>query len=439
MTPTGRTAIESIVHDALARTSVIDAHTHLYPPSFGTPMAGRSKGRVDPNGLMLWGVDELLTYHYLTAEVFRAVPASQLPYETFWKMSRREQADHVWKHLFLDRVPLSEACRGVLTTIQKLGLDPSDPTPDRWRAFFETLDPNEYVDRVMDTAKVKSITMTNNVFDDNERERWLADSGVGADPRFRAVLRIDPLILNWPESCKRLAAWGYDVEPAISPRTVKGVVRFLEDWLDRMKAIYVAVSLPPEFRYPFAEGSPLGREGTALLEQALLPTCASRNLVFAMMIGSRRRVNPGLREAGDMGAQADIASLVSLCNTFGKNRFMVTMLSRENQHELAVAARKFGNLMPFGCWWFMNNPSIIDEITRMRLELLGTSFIPQHSDARVLEHLLYKWEHSRAAIVGPLTDQFALMAAAGRPASDVQIRETIDTLFTTNFENFIRG
>ena len=52
------------------------------------------------------------------------------------------------------------------------------------------------------------------------------------------------------------------------------------------------------------------------------------------------------------------------------------MLSRENQHELCVAARKFANLMPFGCWWFLNNPSIVSEITRERLELLGPTFIP---------------------------------------------------------------
>ena len=32
----------------------------------------------------------------------------------------------------------------------------------------------------------------------------------------------------------------------------------------------------------------------------------------------------------------------------------------------------------------LNNPSLVEEITRMRMELLGTSFIPQHSDARVL-------------------------------------------------------
>ena len=54
-----------------------------------------------------------------------------------------------------------------------------------------------------------------------------------------------------------------------------------------------------------------------------------------------------------------------MCREHADNRFLVTMLSRENQHELCVAARKFGNLMPFGCWWFLNNPSLIDEITRL--------------------------------------------------------------------------
>jgi hypothetical protein len=36
--------------------------------------------------------------------------------------------------------------------------------------------------------------------------------------------------------------------------------------------------------------------------------------------------------------------------------------------------------MIFGCWWWLNNPSLIVEIKRMRCELLGTIFIPHHSD-----------------------------------------------------------
>src|SRR5204863_2265814 len=101
------------------------------------------------------------------------------------------------------------------------------------------------------------------------------------------------------------------------------------------------------------------------------------------------------------------------------NRFFLTMLSRENQHEMAVAARKFGNLMIFGCWWFVNNPSLIEEITRMRIELLGTSFIPQHSDARVMDQLIYKWDHSRKAIGKVLIDKYRDLVDTGwRVTSD---------------------
>ena len=66
------------------------------------------------------------------------------------------------------------------------------------------------------------------------------------------------------------------------------------------------------------------------------------------------KVNPNLGDAGDMLGHSDIASLANLLSAFPKNRFFVTMLSRENQHELAVAARKFGNLMVFGGPAFFN-------------------------------------------------------------------------------------
>ena len=113
------------------------------------------------------------------------------------------------------------------------------------------------------------------------------------------------------------------------------------------------------------------------------------------------------------------------------------MLSRENQHHLCVAARKFGNLMPFGCWWFLNNPSIVEEMTRMRTELLGLSYIPQHSDARVLDQLLYKWTHSRAVIAKVLTDKYQDLAATGWQLKREDIKRDVANLFGGNFERFL--
>jgi len=69
--------------------------------------------------LLLWGVDELITYHYLIAEMFRY---DNMPYEQYFSMPKREQADLIWKTLFLDRSPVSEAQRGVPTVMSKLGI-----------------------------------------------------------------------------------------------------------------------------------------------------------------------------------------------------------------------------------------------------------------------------------------------------------------------------
>src|SRR5215207_5154942 len=90
--------IAAAVNGAVEKQPVVDMHTHLYPPSFGTPTPGKS-GKADKDGLLLWGVDELLTYHYLVAEVYRVVTPDKLPYEQFWRMSKRQQVDHSWKNL----------------------------------------------------------------------------------------------------------------------------------------------------------------------------------------------------------------------------------------------------------------------------------------------------------------------------------------------------
>jgi len=138
-----------------------------------------------------------------------------------------------------------------------------------------------------------------------------------------------------------------------------------------------------------------------------------------------------------MVGKADILSVVNLCHEFPANKLMVTMLSRENQHELCVAARKFGNLMIFGCWWFLNIPSLVDQITRMRLELLGSTFVAQHSDARILDQMIYKWTHSRQVIAQALGDKYVDLAETGRIVTLQQIEADVALLMRDNFRNFL--
>ncbi len=132
----------------------------------------------------------------------------------------------------------------------------------------------------------------------------------------------------------------------------------------------------------------------------------------------------------------DLRALAALCRDFPDNRFLVSVLSRENQHELCVYARKFRNLLPFGCWWFLNNPSIVEEITRERIEMLGFSFIPQHSDARILEQLIYKWRNTRRTIAPILTQAYGLLEEDGRVVAGAEIKRNVEQLFRGNFLNW---
>jgi len=62
--------VEAVVAKAVKEAPIVDVHTHLFPPEHGD--------------LMLWGIDELLTYHYLVAEFFTSAPMGTYPrYQTF--------------------------------------------------------------------------------------------------------------------------------------------------------------------------------------------------------------------------------------------------------------------------------------------------------------------------------------------------------------------
>jgi hypothetical protein len=154
------------------------------------------------------------------------------------------------------------------------------------------------------------------------------------------------------------------------------------------------------------------------------------------MLGVRRQVNPRIRQAGDAVGKVDLRAVENICRTYPENRFLVSALSRENQHELCVYARKFSNLMPFGCWWFLNTPSIVEEITRERIEMLGTSFIPQFSDARILEQVLYKWRNTRATMSCIFANSYELLARDGREVTRQAIQRDVNRLFRGNFESW---
>jgi hypothetical protein len=281
---------------------------------------------------------------------------------------------------------------------------------------------------VLQIAGVSSVVMTNDPLDPDEQPIWM--NGVQKHPQFHAALRLDRILRGWPDHWQKLASQGYAVDKRASGKSVKEVRRFLADWYERMRPLYMAVSLSDAFQYP--EESITNK----VLGEAVLPACREFGVPMSLMIGVRRQVNPSLRLAGDAVGRVDLSAVENLCRGFPENQFLVSVLSRENQHELCVYARKFNNLMPFGCWWFLNNPSIVEEITRERIEMLGMSFIPQHSDARVLEQVIYKWRNTRLTLAPILTNAYRLLHKDGGVITRHEIQRDVNRLFRTNFEKW---
>jgi len=453
--------LPSVVASEMSSVQVIDLHTHLLPPSHGS--------------LCLWGIDEILTYHYLVAEYFITAPPSMTP-ELFYSKSKKDQADIIWDALFLKRSPISEACRGVITTLQSLGLSDAVRKRDlgKIRDFYRVWRDkgpsgvDAFSEKVFESSGVKYAIMTNIPFDVTEAQHW-RPAKKDYSRRYRSALRVDPLLSGDVKTIQNaLQASGY-------PLTLEGARQYLRDWCDTIKPEYMMASTPHNFtlkdsgplsnvkktgvneeamKQPFAfvdalsnqdqcnedtdEAPTIINENSDYFAQVLMQVCMERDLPLALKIGAHRGVNPALQAAGDGLAYVNPSILSRLCTQYPKVRFLVTFLSRTTQHEACVLASKFRNLHLYGCWWFCNSPSIIADITKMRLEMLGTAFTAQHSDARVLEQLIYKWAHSRRVISQAMQRQFSNIIVVGWELTRGEIRRDIWKLFGGTYEEFMK-
>ncbi|CAH0482804.1 unnamed protein product [Peronospora belbahrii] len=418
--------VVTFVRETVANVQIIDVHTHLFPPSHGK--------------LMLWGINELLTYHYLVAEFLQTAP---MQVEEFNSYSKEKQAGLIWQHLFVDRSPVSEACRGVLTTLHLLGLDclvakRDLPAIQEW---FKQQDPEEHVDTVFRLSGLKYAVMTNIPFEPEEARHWLGDPATNTPPPawsrkfFRSALRVDQILLgDW-------SSIGPTLDVFKLPHTLVGVRTLLEKWIEIIKPEYFMASVPVFFKYPDDNAPQSGANeqpnGAELLLQVLLPLAEEKKLPIALKFDSVRPINARYGVAGDGVKPSNVDILIKLCRDFPKVKFLATFLSRVNQHEVTVTANKFRNLHLYGCWWYCNNPSIIEELTRMRIEILGTAFTSQHSDARVLDQLIYKWSHSRDVIGEVLVDMYKKLFATGWKVSKSDIQRDVQRLFGQSYEEFM--
>src|SRR4051812_31661648 len=167
----------------------------------------------------LWGIDELITYHYLEAELFRSSAVTPCAY---FRLSKREKADLIWQTLFIENAPVSEATRGVVAVLNAFGL-PTTGDLTKARDFFESRDLKSHIEDVFKLAGISEVVMTNDPLDPDEAPLW--EAGAESDTRFHPVLRLDRILNRWDQHWQTLQAKGYNVAADGSGKTMMEVRR----------------------------------------------------------------------------------------------------------------------------------------------------------------------------------------------------------------------
>ena len=381
-------------------TPIFDLHTHLFPPKH--------------EGYFLLGFKSLLNYHYLIAEL---LTATNIDASVFYSYNDEKKASLIWNELFEKRTPVSEACAGVLSILKELNIEINNKS---FLSICEEYDNKIQSDKnILDLSKVSSLVMTNNPFDLDE---WSLFNKVDWDKKiYLASLRLDDLILDYEEAFKT-------AKDQTSNQEKNTIVNYLEKCYSQSNPVYAAVSLNLETFHTIFEDS---------IWKDILVWLKNKNLPLSLMLGVKRAVNEDFGLAGDGIGNINLKELSNLCNLFPKNKFLVTCLSLNDQHELTVLARKHPNLRIFGFWWFMNQPTIIKQILKMRIDMLGFSFIPQHSDARVSDQLIYKWNHFKKILHPILLEYYQDLLDKNFPISENILQRDINNLLSGNAKNYL--
>eukprot|EP00811_Abedinium_folium_P006597 NODE_1607_length_2423_cov_4.755226.p1 GENE.NODE_1607_length_2423_cov_4.755226~~NODE_1607_length_2423_cov_4.755226.p1 ORF type:complete len:697 (+),score=216.42 NODE_1607_length_2423_cov_4.755226:242-2092(+) len=417
--------LEAAVWEEVESAQIVDMHTHIFGPGYGAQM--------------VFGIDAMLTYHYLVYEYLSC--ASQTS-EDFYSLPVSKQAECVWQALFVDASPLSEHCRGVVTTLSALGLHKELAARDLGtiRAWYERQDREMFDEKMLRLAHVRYVVTSHDPFDMQEMSRCFEPPP--SLPRYRRALSLDKLLEgDWDAVCDCLSS-------ASEPCTLAGVASLLQRSVEALRPELLTAATPHAFSY---EG---GREKSAVrleldlrasavsaqevLDNVVLPLCERNGLALSLRMGTRRGICPLLGLAGDGVGPAQLSSLSRLCCAHPRTKFLATVLSRVDQHEATIVAGKFRNLHLWGCWWYCNNPSVVSEVTRLRLEMLGTNFTYQASSARVQDQLIYKWIHARAILAKTLSEKYAELLEAGWGVCYADIRRDVHRLLGGAYEEFMR-
>ena len=368
---------------------ITDVHTHLFP--------------WNDKRYFLSGLNELLNYHYLTAEFLSSSGTNP---KKFFKFSKSKRAELVWNFLFVNRTPISEASRGVIKIINFLNI--KNYEKNNYSEILKKYNSIKYdKKKILTKLNISKVVMTNNPFDKNE---WSLFKKKNWEKKiFKSSIRLDDLFKNKLNYKKK------DLE------------LFLKNSIKISNPIYFAISV---------DGKNIKKIFNSIyMKDIIFPLLKKNRLPLMILMGVKRGVNKNYKDGGDGIGDEDCEILESIIKKNQNINFLLTHLSDLSQYKLIVLSRKFSNLKLFGFWWYLNQKEIIKNILHQKLNLLGFNFIAQHSDARVYEQLIYKWISFKEILSEVLFEKYISLKKVGYKVSKQQIKNDLEKILNPNLKN----
>ena len=371
-------------------TPIFDIHTHLFPSKF------KKYYNV--------GLIKLLNYHYLKAELFSL---GNIKIKNFNNLDDNKKAKIIWDNLFLNRYPISTATQGVLRILKIYGVEDVNQKFDK---ILKITNENQLSEEdIFKITNINQIVMTNNPFNSEEKKIL----NLNKDSKYLPSIRIDDLFMKPKSKNEHLNSWYLSGQEKI-----KKAIKEIKIIIQTNKPSYFSLSTEnfKEFENEF-----FFKNFLSLLKETKTP--------MMLLIGVKRGVNKLYNDAGDGIGTMNLDHLEKILSNFPRNKFLVSCLDYRDQFKLSVLARKFQNLKIVGFWWFNNNESIIENLLKQRFELLGDNFIVQHSDARIIDQLVYKWLDFKSIYIKVMVEKYQKLLSLGYKIKATDLERKINFHF----------
>ncbi|MDC3041727.1 glycosyltransferase family 2 protein [Candidatus Pelagibacter sp.] len=371
-------------------TPIFDIHTHLFPSKF------KKYYNV--------GLIKLLNYHYLKAELFSL---GNIKIKNFNNLDDNKKANIIWDNLFLNRYPISTATQGVLRILKIYGVEDVNQKFDK---ILKITNENQLSEEdIFKITNINQVVMTNNPFNSEEKKIL----NLNKDSKYLPSIRIDDLFIKPKSKNEHLNSWYLSGQEKI-----KKAIKEIKIIIQTNKPSYFSLSTEnfKEFENEF-----FFKNFLSLLKENKTP--------MMLLIGVKRGVNKLYNDAGDGIGTMNLDYLEKILIKFPRNKFLVSCLDYRDQFKLSVLARKFQNLKIVGFWWFNNNESIIENLLKQRFELLGDNFIVQHSDARIIDQLVYKWLDFKSIYIKVMVEKYQKLLSLGYKIKATDLERKINFHF----------